>query len=865
MDVLLERESALAQMKQMYADSKDGNGRLLLISGETGSGKTSIVNHFISQIREPKYVLIGNNEPMFIPRPLGPLYDIANEASKSLTSALNQESNKSVIFSRFLEFLGQYKLPVILVFEDVHWADESTIDLIIFLAKRIHKIKCFFIVTYRPDEINLKYPSFAGHLSSSVFGRLSLSLLSAAGVHQMMHLLGKTGEVEKLHQLTGGNPFYVKEILMQGDFAIPEKVRDAILVTFNAFPKNTQSLLELLAVFPARIDFQFHPLLESEFPGGLDKLFSAGILISYQHHFAFKHDLFRMTIFSSLSGYKLQQLHAQALAMEIQNFGEANLSLIVHYANYANNKAVLARLSPEAARKASSLGAHKEAARLYKLAIDNSSANAVALLNLYERHAYECYLTSRIPEALQSHQKVLETYSAQRNNLQLGNALRFKSRLLWFNGQTIDALPVAIEAIVCLEREPHGKELALAYSNLSQLYMLTDEEDHTISWGNKAIELATRLNDTEIQSHALNNLGAVLSNRDHPEGYAKLKQSLELALNDSLDEHISRAYTNLISAYITNKKYRPAAAALEEWARFVENKDLDSWNIYIQCMHTRLLLDTGRWEESEQLAQELVSNVQTAPIGKIIVIATLIKLHGRRGNFKQALELLEEGQRMSGAMTDSYRIAYLISAQLELHWLGALTLSPAEVKKIEAINATFRHWYYTDVAYWIHKCGWVIEHPNNLLGPLKHECEHEWSTAIDQWGQLGCPYELALAQVHGDERQQKEGIQMLRKLEATATFKIIKSILVEKGLKKIPLGPRESTQSNPDLLTKRQVEVLELLKLGHSNSEIAEKLFLSLKTVEHHISAIFLKLNVKTRSQAIVKAMEGNPENGTPN
>ncbi len=126
----------------------------------------------------------------------------------------------------------------------------------------------------------------------------------------------------------------------------------------------------------------------------------------------------------------------------------------------------------------------------------------------------------------------------------------------------------------------------------------------------------------------------------------------------------------------------------------------------------------------------------------------------------------------------------------------------------------------------------------------------KWRDAARAWRELGCPYEVALALAQGDGEAKLEALSIFDSLGARPMAHKLRSKLREAGVDHIPRGPTETTRSNPAGLTPRQLEVLDLMMQGMTNLEIAEKLFLSKKTVEHHVSAIYSKLGVSGRAKA---------------
>ena len=204
---LIERDDFLSLMRKKFDEVTVGEGHCILIAGEAGIGKTSLTKEFCKSVEHKCEVYQGTCDALFIPRPLGPVLDIFWQLPSSDWKESLNSSDKSALFNRFLYELASRERPTIIVFEDIHWADEATLDFIKFLARRISRLRCLFILTYRDDEVHIQHPlrNVLGQLPPDSFTRLQLAPLSLKGVEELSAARGYNGE--EVFAITGGNPF----------------------------------------------------------------------------------------------------------------------------------------------------------------------------------------------------------------------------------------------------------------------------------------------------------------------------------------------------------------------------------------------------------------------------------------------------------------------------------------------------------------------------------------------------------------------------------------------------------------------------------------------------------------------------------
>ncbi len=856
---LIEREVFLAALDRLYQRMLDGEGHTVFISGEAGIGKTSLVKQFARCLEKSKNVFTGTCDPLFTPRPLAPLYDVALQLEGDAWLQQHDVFPRADLFTRFFQALKNRKERTVIIFEDVHWADEASFDFIRFLARRIHSLPCLFILTHREEECKSVQllQTIMGQLAPGSFSRMPLPPFSKEAVEKLA--LKKGFDAEEVYSITGGNPFYVNEILAYYSSGVPATIKDSILAIHHQIDPGLRELWETLSILPTGLEIKYLAQFEPMYLSVLENCFSSGIIVFKNNTVSFKHELYRRTIEETLSPLKRLALHKKILDLFLLQFESAGeIERIVHHAKNANASETVVRYAPRAARQALAAGAHIEAAKLYLTALENYQGNDPNLLvEFYESYAYECYLTNQIREAIIYTGKAHSVWKEKGNNLQTGNCLRFLSRLWWFEGDRLKAEQYGKEAISVLENEASSSVKAMAFSNMSQLKMLDDHREECLYWGEQAMAMAKELGDEEILSHALNNMGAALitdpSTRE--KGRAMLEQSLAIALKNDLHEHAARAYTNLGCGGTRCRDYAKALIALQEGIRYSEEKNLDSWSTYMSSWLARLEFETGNWDKAYQVAENLIHNESNPPIVKISALTIAAQVRMRRGE-EPVLPYLLEAKTKAANTREAQRIQPVFTALLEYEWLSGKSIMEAEELNAaaEIIRQTGTLPEKSEFAFWLQKAG-----RKKLPGIAPQEgyrfqTPAEIKKAQAFWKQTGCPYEQALFLFEGTEADKKTALQLVQELGAQAVFHKMKQLMRNAGIRNIPRGMRNSTQSNPAHLTERELSILQLLPMGLQNREIADKLFISPKTVDHHISSILFKLDVNCRSKAAREA-----------
>ncbi len=857
---LIERDNFLVLLQTQLKNIEYGEGHCIFISGEAGIGKTALVKAFCKQQQDHCMLYQGACDALFTPRPLAPLYDIIWQVNKGMWPASYTIEERSELFLKFFHELSRQKEKMLIIFEDIHWADEATLDFIKFFSRRITQLRCLFILTFRDDEINTTHPlrNVFSDLSPDAFTRMQLTPLSKEAVYKLADKKGY--DAENVYSISGGNPFYVNEILASYSPGIPENIKDAILSVYDRQEEGTKQVWQVFSVIPEGMEINRFAKIKSSWDEIMDHCFALKIIIVKNDRVIFKHELYRRTIEESLSSVKRIALNKKILELFLASFEEeGEIERIVQYAKNANENKLVVKYAPLAARRAASVGSHIEASKLFLTAIEYTEGDDEdELMQFYEAYSYECYLTGQVKEAIIYTGKLLHILKEKADIEKTGNCLRFLSRLWWLDGNRQNAESFAEQAIDLLNSQPSSPAKAMAFSNMSQLKMLFDQSAESIAWGEKAIRIARNLNDKETLSHALNNIGTVQMTlpSSKQKGTELLEESLAIALKNSFHEHAARAYSNLGSGGLKVKDYVFARKMLDEGIQYCEERDLGSWRLNMLSLKAQLNLETGDWNKAYSIADSLLKNHDKPgafKIGALIVMGT-IKM--RRGD-EDALYLLLQAKTEAFETMELQKIIPSLIALLEYEWLTGKT--SINIEELDLVTGTIEQSVNTvgnnEFAFWLGKARKQYLRLKKTYEGYELDTVTRAQKAAALWENSGNPYARAIALFEGSEEDKKNALLIFQQSGATAVSEKIKMEMRAVGIKKIPRGIRESTRKNPAQLTNREFDVLQLLQKGNQNREIAGALFISPKTADHHISSILFKLDANSRSKAIVEAI----------
>jgi DNA-binding CsgD family transcriptional regulator len=744
---------------------------------------------------------------------------------------------------------------VLLAIEDLHWADEATLDLVTFIGRRIGELPAMLALTYRDDELGPRHPwrAVLGELPSSTTRRIVLERLSEHGVRALAVAAGRP--YEGLHAITDGNPFFVTEALASEGDGMPSTVRDAVLARAARLDAPAREALDVVSLSPVAIEPDLVAACIDGAAPSLDACVAQGMLITTASRYAFRHELARLAVRELIPKQHRVALSRRLLAaLQARLDREAVLSRLAHHAEEAGDRDAVLAFAPAAGRRAARLGAHREARAHFERAVAVAEALPPGeLARLLAELGQECHFTGDSERAVEVRLRAVACARAAGDRVLQGDLLCRLMVSLVASGRNADAEAASRQALELLSTEPPSRALALAYRTQAALRMFERDNRDAIDWAGKAIALAERFDDVETVVVAKNTQGAaLLLLGDDGGGRALLEESSRIAQAASLDVHVINAYSNLGSAAGEMYRFDIAEANLDTALRYADARDHAYGVGYALAWKALCALHVGRWDEAAGAAQRVLAQPGVAPISRIMALVALGRLCSRRGD-PGADAVLDEALTLATPTATLQRLGPVRAARAEAAWLaGDADRAVVEAKAAYPLALAKAHpWLAGELAYWQWRAGALKTAPPGIAEPFALEIAGAVERAAGAWTDRQCPYESARALAASrDEGAMKRGLVALELLGARPAADTLRERLQSLGARGIPRGPRPTTRANRFGLTRRELQVVALLVEGLSNAEIAERLHRSIKTVDHHVSAVLAKLDVPTRHAA---------------
>jgi DNA-binding CsgD family transcriptional regulator/tetratricopeptide (TPR) repeat protein len=865
---LLERQAVLGDLAAALKEAEAGRGRLALVAGEAGVGKTAVVRRFCDRVRERTdgSPLWGGCDPLFTPRPLGPFLEMASQAGEEFAAAVDAGAGPHTIVSALLG-VGPNAPTRIVVIEDLHWADEASLDVVRLLARRVEGTRTLVVATYRDDELGRAHPLrlVLGEIATRpAVTRLTVAALTPEAVAVLAEPAGF--DAVSLYHQTSGNPFFVTEVVAGGDGAIPPTVSDAVLARVGRLTPAARALLDAVAIAPPRVE---HWLLERLVDGdgnALELCRGSGIVTAGATSVAFRHELARLAVVESIDPHRRRALHRGVLeALCHPPTGELDVVRLAHHADAAGDADAVLRYAQVAAARATSLGAHREAAAHYaRLLRYSDRLDLGSRAEFLEGFSAASYLTDRCEDAIRAIGSAVELYRALGDRAKEGDALALLSSLQVCPISALAAELAGRQAVTILEQLPPGRALARAYANLATVRMNVEDADGTDYWGSQAIELAERIDDRDIIVNTLNTMGTMDGLHAGPGQVRRLEQSMVLGREEG---QLLRAYSHLVWVAWRHCDYAVAERYAQRALELCREPHFDLWRLQLSAYLACLRLDRGEWDDALGWAGMALSDPRSSPLPRILGSVVVALVAARRGD-ADGRQHLETAWDLGATSGELQRLAPVAAARAEVAWQAGDPRTVEEATASTLALAVHRGaaWVAGRLACWRDRAGLGTDPPDGgpesvreltdaVAEPFALELAGKYQDAAEIWRERGCPFEAAVVLGRADdEHAMRRSHDELLALGAFATADAVARRLRVRGVRALRRGPRPSTRRNAARLTARELEVVGLLSDGLTDAAIADRLFLSPRTVAHHVSSILQKVDARTRREAVAES-----------
>lgn len=850
---LLERTAEFDALQRALNGVAGGGGRAVFVTGEAGVGKTSLVSEFCDQVDSRRWRVLGAAcEPLSTPRPLGPLVDLAARVP-ALAEALGSPSSDAFDVLR----ADLATAPTVLVVEDLHWADEATLDVVRRLVRRIETVPALVIGTFRDGDLPRSHPirMLGGDLANVTrLHRVELQRLSRDAVAVLAS--GSGVDPDALYERSGGNPFYATHLLAAGSEDTPATVRDAVLSAAARLPPPAADLLDTIALCPPLAEGWLLAAVSRGCPDALDGCLATGLLSQEAAGVRFRHELARRAVEDSIAPDRRTHLERGILAALCDGpEGRQDCARLAHHAEGAGDADAVLRFAPRAAYGAARAGAHREAARQYARALRHGGdLDDRRRAELLEGQSRALYLADDQVEAIHAVREAIDCRRRLGDAAGEARALAELAGYLSCRGYLSDTRAVLQRAHELVERVPAGAATAQVYearARIGPAVGLPLDEAEATSMLEQAEALGVQYGDDLAAAYARTSLAIRLADRDLESGLDALRVAFADADTRGLTEAAARA-CNALGALTTRTGDRDRATAqLRASIDYCLDRNQDLWRINLLAISARNHLDRAAWEDAVQDATAILDDPRESPWPHHEAWVVLGLVRARRGDPGSG-QALEAAAAVGVPPEETTAHVDLAVASAEVAWterrmdlVDSVTAGPlAEARARGDDEAVFR------------LCFW-----RRLAGLVADDQAPAWTALAQEMTSRARPYEAALArlaagQAGGDVPVLLAVLDELQRLGALPASRVARRSLRTLGVNGVERGPRPATARASAGLTGREVEVVDLLAAGLRNAEVADRLHISQRTAEHHVASVMRKLGARTRGEAVARAAE---------
>jgi DNA-binding CsgD family transcriptional regulator len=860
----LERETQVAALLGYAAEAETALGRLVLIEGEAGIGKSTLLEELEQRLPGATWFW-GACDGLSTPRPLAPLRDIAHDVGGALLAACRADESREELFTSLLDELRHRETLTVLVFEDVHWADDATLDLLRHVGRRIQKLRALLLVTFReegrgtPSRLRVALGDLSRQRATR---RVTLPPLSLGAIEAIV--AGTSLDAAEVHRLTAGNPYFVAELLKTGGGELPASARDSVLARVAELSDTARDLVEAAALTSTRVDRDLLDALTDAPTDAWDELVDAGLLTTRGREPGFRHEIARLAVADSVSPHRSLELHARILALLTER-GCSDEARLAFHAEGADDAAAVLTHATAAAVGAASVAAHHEAVEHYRRAMRFAEGlDARTLATLCDALATELTIIDHWEEADAHLARSIELWRTVGDRHREGDALRARSKARWRMSRGDDSTALIDAALEVLEPLGPSPELARAVKDRAGSMMLNAQSIEAVAMTTRAIELAEDLGLPDVLSDALDTLACAQSVLGQP-WIPTMQRALAVALDHGCDAEAARAYTNFYANLVDGLMIAEGERVYLDAVAFCEEHDASTFANCLRGTRAEALEGSGRWDEALALCREQIAQTVLSAINVLHYRIPQSRISARKG-LPDAGDLLACTVTAAMSTGEPQWIVPGVLARAEWHWLAGRADEAADDVRL-VIERAVGSRLLGMAGVWALRLGLEVPVDTEVPEPYASHLRGDVVAAARAWDAAGSAYDAALALLDTEDPEQwLAALARLDALGATPAAALVRRRLRDAGVRSVPNGVRATTREHPAGLTAREQEVLAHLCARRSNDEIASALFISVKTADHHVSAVLAKLGVHSRQEAAAEALARGltPQSGEP-